>query len=574
MCCTHADATLNTKISTAHPCKIDCVRHNRARVAAYNFLQPSAGVDGLMKYRFVVIGDMHLSAPEVPLWRCAIEDINRLEPDAVLSLGDLTAGVDTGSTRALSRSIEMLNHLTAPWHAIIGNHDMQNTDFATDEAAVEEILRQFGRKTPWFSHDFGPLTIIGLSNTQFRQNTVNHEIVYNDQQLQWLSGELERLADRPVLILGHTPPIGSGLVMLSEMHCQGGNAIANQNHTPNKVQRVIHEHPNVLFWFSGHIHLGHVYRDAISIRQGVMYVHTGTLSRMQSRDGHRHSRVLDIEDHAITIRTFDHAARTFDDALEYREPYGLGDFLAYRNAIKGRLFVPRDPKTMRQGPGDWRAAGATRIALLCNWQAMATSDENAQRLVDNYQVLLRRDMPDRVIVWGNPDKPANVDGQAAFLEHYAAIRPIDYLMDNDEPAVDLLDPAHNPNLHPISGFHQADESTGGQVLLLGAGYDNPDALKQLADQWPASGNVLILCPCASEQAIQIIDKLLDKNPDQTVHWVCDRAASIPSNKRLLMHRCDSSAATTAAQRWLIDWNGEEVRIESTTLNGGIKPPMI
>ncbi len=101
-------------------------------------------------------------------------------------------------------------------------------------------------------------------------------------------------------------------------------------------------------WFSGHNHLGQHYRDAIAVRAGVLFIHVGVVGR-HAQDKHRHSRIVDIHEDALTIRTFDHVRRCVDEALTCHEPFGLSRLLDYRRTLSGRRMIPMDPATMRQG---------------------------------------------------------------------------------------------------------------------------------------------------------------------------------------------------------------------------------
>lgn len=52
------------------------------------------------EHRIVVLGDPHIRESEHELWcREIIPDINSLDPDLVLALGDLTAGSDWATSQ-------------------------------------------------------------------------------------------------------------------------------------------------------------------------------------------------------------------------------------------------------------------------------------------------------------------------------------------------------------------------------------------------------------------------------------------------------------------------------------------
>lgn len=302
------------------------------------------------RLRIAVLGDPHIGYPADDRWDDVVADINSLAPTAVFVVGDLTGyGPSTGTSAAMRHAGSKLDGLVVPWYSVIGNTDLQAAEFTTDEEAVGSFLTVARRDSPWFRVDLGPLSVVGLSGTSFRRNSeTHHEIVFEAEQLDWFAAQLDELANRPVFVIAHAPPIGSGLLTMPELHAHLGNAVVNQNHSPGRVTKIIWNHPNVLAWFSGHNHLGHCYRNAISVALGVHFIHAGAAT--ETRDGLRHSRVVDIYPDRFEVLTFDHAVRRLDGSLTYSEPTSLAGLLAWRTEMKGRLYLARDPETMRQGP--------------------------------------------------------------------------------------------------------------------------------------------------------------------------------------------------------------------------------
>lgn len=472
-------------------------------------------------FRLMVLGDPHICSSDTDLWQQAVADINAMQPHAVLVLGDLTGHPEVGSSQALANAVTCLNQLQAPWQSIIGNHDLQWAGHATDAQAVADFLHFNQRQSPWFRWDFPQLSILGLSNTVHRDGVVAQEIVLVDEQLAWLDEQLATMGDRPVILAVHAPPVGSGVVQLAELHAHTGNALVNQNHHPSSVMKRIWQSPNVLMCFSGHNHLGQHYRDALSVRIGVHFAHTGVIGR-HTRDGFRHSRVLDLHPEHFELMTFDHSLGRVDHALTYRSQHPLGDWLTYRRNHHLSRMVSANPATMRQGPDAGPISqGEIRFAVLndAHWSGPA-------------QPLQRR-----ILEWANTQwlshdaKHLVLNGD---LSHHACDQQINtFLRHLATGAVRHLTPGNNEGLPLPAGIEASDsmklhtqpvqrlENWPGQAWVMAIiDYgDLPEAINQLAAQLPETGQVLIFAHMAPKEPDDAMLIPLDK-PGLRVNWIC------------------------------------------------------
>jgi predicted phosphodiesterase len=79
-------------------------------------------------FSFAVIGDLH-SGERKGIFEIAVEQLNLLQPDLVLSVGDLVDG-GTEDTTELRKQFDFFdqraNKLTAPFFHVVGNHDITN----------------------------------------------------------------------------------------------------------------------------------------------------------------------------------------------------------------------------------------------------------------------------------------------------------------------------------------------------------------------------------------------------------------------------------------------------------------
>lgn len=136
----------------------------------------------------------------------AVDDFNRIQPDAVFCVGDLVQGYSR--SRATVRAerddfLEIVRRLRMPFYPTAGNHDVVSGDRNRAERVFEDEYRAL----------FGPLyyavelelASVVILNTEDGEGLVQQG--FSDAQLAWLDETLARLAtrDRPIILLFHRP---------------------------------------------------------------------------------------------------------------------------------------------------------------------------------------------------------------------------------------------------------------------------------------------------------------------------------------------------------------------------------
>jgi len=470
------------------------------------------------KHRLFVLGDMHYRAADHALWKRNVEDINALRPDVVLCVGDLTYGIDSGTPAALEEAVGVLSALEAPWHSVIGNHDLEAKMFTSDAEAVKSFLQGVGRSTPWFRLDCGPFSVIGLSNTCWRSNLPEtpHEIVFEDEQLEWCHSELARIEDRPVFILAHVPPLGSGLMTLPEVH--PNHAFVNQNHAPGKVLAIVQDHPNVVMWFSGHTHVSQHYKDALTNRMSAFFAHVGVAGR-HTRDGFRHSRVIDIAADWFAIRTFDHSLREIDERLDHIEPYSLERLMECRKVRRQRRkFIAPAASTMRVEPGKQiRRLNERRFAFLSGLRMDGKPTACQERILEWAVCEAIFHGVDEWICGGNMTLHAKQEEAEAFLSSIAHASLPGYYLPGENETKEMV--FEDKRMQLVSEVKRLAQWPGYAYALAATdACELQESLRELVPMLPDEGRILIfsyLLPSGGGKGVELLQR-----EGFRVDWVC------------------------------------------------------
>lgn len=274
------------------------------------------------KSAIAVIGDLHYEPEQHELYCRARRQIIEHSPDAVLQLGDQGGYSHCGTWRSFMEGLDFLDNFDLPFHMLIGNHDLEGCDYATDAQAVAAWCQAFERTQPYYSVDLGAAVGICLSTTRFRSNPgCRHEVYLDEVQVGWLRATLAQHRSRPTFVFSHAPVLGSGLRVLQSLHLKCPNAWINHTDRPERFIGLVRENPQIKLWFSAHNHLGHCYGDSTSRVGDCTFVHTGVIGDA-SRDGCRQSRLVEFDEGEFVLATIDHTTGQRTDNV--RHDYATG----------------------------------------------------------------------------------------------------------------------------------------------------------------------------------------------------------------------------------------------------------
>jgi predicted phosphodiesterase len=294
--------------------------------------------------RIVVLGDFHIHPKEHHLTEKAIEHINSCKPDLVIPLGDFGCHSTIGSVEGLEQGYQFLRELKSQVRPILGNHDLQRETGPGKQlkgtmARKLVELYQLDEENGVLEYEHFRLFFVG-TDPQPRESCYQIQECYvTDEHFAWIESKLKERPEVPCIFFTHAPPVGAALRTVPLVHVRATNAYLDQNHHFDRWPQLIQDYPSIKMWFSAHYHLGHDFEDSSTYRNGVTFFHTGVHSSY-TRDGKRHSRVIDMDKGVIRVSTLDHETgevRMQPDWSSHFNIWSMGDGSSGRNSVE---YVP------------------------------------------------------------------------------------------------------------------------------------------------------------------------------------------------------------------------------------------
>ncbi len=270
--------------------------------------------------RIAIVGDLQYEKGESISG--IIDDINTLNPDNIIFLGDYGYFDGYGSPENFMDFAVAFKKLNCKnYIPLLGNHDWPWESGGRKLAkgtVISGYTKAFGYPPKNRFLDFGTFCVfcINIDSPEMKDFKNPQECYVSDADFAEIKAELEKVPDKPVIMITHAPPVGCALLTAPEVHIRYCNGYLDQKHDYTRWAELALKYRKIIMWLCGHYHIGHRHDGSMSIRDGLAYFLTGSATSL-CRDGQRHTRVIDFDGKTFRVRTYDHDKKVILEDDDY-----------------------------------------------------------------------------------------------------------------------------------------------------------------------------------------------------------------------------------------------------------------
>ena len=231
-------------------------------------------------FTFAFMTDIHLERGKnaVEGFNKAIDEVNKLAPDFVITGGDLIADA-LGQTYGLADSLynlyqEVVTGINAPVYNTMGNHEIYgiykeaNADPDHPEYGEKMFEKRLGPSYYSFEHKGWKFMIINSIEDTKQSSYIG---LVDDKQIEWIKEELgETDPETPIVLSTHIP-----FIMAFTQYFRGSTV-------PNDPWMVVNNSKDVLDLFKGHnlklVLQGHQHNLECIYIDGIHFINGGAVS--------------------------------------------------------------------------------------------------------------------------------------------------------------------------------------------------------------------------------------------------------------------------------------------------------
>ena len=276
-------------------------------------------------FRVAIIGDRTGGKPEgIKILQRAVYEINQLNPDFVIHIGDMVQGYTWDQSEWLREYEEFkssMDKLTVPWYTAAGNHDVFSPFRDPSDRTFENLyIKHFNPL--YYSFDYKNSHFVIM----YTDEAMTSKPVISEKQLEWLRSDLEKADKANTFIFMHKPI----------WTYDGSNW--------DKFHQIIKNFP-VRAVIAGHFHA--YYKDIT--KDGIQYYGMGIAGAEAYTSGHEltgyinHYNILSIEGDKYKMAVVKIGNVESDDYIlgeDYAKIWEITSIPTAKTGVRGWLWQP------------------------------------------------------------------------------------------------------------------------------------------------------------------------------------------------------------------------------------------